>query len=131
MKQFEYGAYMLFSCPKLEVLAVETLLNSLIVLEDGPLHKKVSHCEHAVEVASSKVPLKFAVIDFCARIFRLSVKRLFIIKLNRGDYFNEEVKRGLNPFLVIFDLLCDFVEQIFEVVLVVKIFDGQADHMID
>jgi hypothetical protein len=81
-------------------------------------------------VASGKMPLKPTMIDFRAKILGLASKNLLIIKLNSRDHFNEEVNCHLNPLLVIFNLFGDFVEEEFEVLLVVKILDDQTDHVI-
>jgi hypothetical protein len=81
-------------------------------------------------VASSKVPLKPAMIDFRAKILRLASKNLLIIKLYSRNHFDEEVNSQLDSLLVVFDLFGDFVEKVFEVLLLVKIFDDQTNNVI-
>jgi hypothetical protein len=131
VEQLQHRAYMLLRSLHLEVIAKEAVLNGLIVLQHCPLHKKVGHGEHAVEVASGKVPFKLAVVDFRAKIIRLFVEALFVIVLNGGDHLNEEVECALHSLLMVFYLLSDFVEQEFEVLFVVKILDHQTHHMVE
>ena len=76
------------------------------------------------------MPLKPAMIDFCAKILRLASKNLLIIKLYSRNHFDEEVNSQLDSLLVVFDLFGDFVEKVFEVLLLVKIFDDQTNNVI-
>lgn len=130
MQQLKNGKYMFFWSFFLEILNKKPIFKVLVVLQKRFFHEKISNCQHAVEMASGKMSLKPTMIDFRAIILRLASKNLLIIKLNSRDHFNKEVNCHLNPLLVIFNLLGDFVEEEFEVLLVVEILDDQTDHMI-
>lgn len=74
MEQLKYGGNMLLCGFDFKIFGVEPVFDGVVVLQDGPLHEKISYHQHTVEVTSSKVPLKFTVIDFCAKSIHLFLR---------------------------------------------------------
>lgn len=74
---------------------------------------------------------KLAVIDFRANFFGGLIVLLFPVMLDSGDDFYKEIEGALHSFVVIFNLLSDFVEEKFEVLFVVEVLDGQTDHVVE
>lgn len=81
-------------------------------------------------MVSCEVPFKLTVIDFRANFFGTLIGLLLPVILDGGDDLYKEIKGALHSFLVIFDLLSDFVEEKFEVVFIVEVLDGQTDHVV-
>lgn len=56
---------------------------------------------------------------------------VLVVILNRGNYFAEEFKCGLDPLLVIFDHFSDLVEEVPELLLTVKTLYCETDHVVE
>lgn len=123
MQQLHNRIDVLVRCLELEGFQ-HAVGNALLLREDGLLHEEVGDHEHTVEVHAREVPLELAV-----RPPEGLLDRLGVVVLQGRDDLAEELQDGEGSLLVDLDQVRDLLEQLFEVLLVVVVFDRQTHHV--